>query len=61
MTCHVESALQNIRQACVRDRCISYLQVGSPNLDAFLNKHVNLLKADYALSADGGQLRCAPQ
>lgn len=33
------------------------VQVGSPNLDAFLEQHAELLKADYALSADGGQLR----
>jgi acetylornithine deacetylase/succinyl-diaminopimelate desuccinylase-like protein len=31
-------------------------EVGSPNLDAFLKQHAKLLKADYALSADGGQL-----
>lgn len=30
-------------------------EIGSPNLPAFLKKHKRLLKADFALSADGGQ------
>ena len=30
-------------------------EVGSPDLAAFLTSHKQLLKADYALSADGGQ------
>lgn len=38
---------------------VPHEQVGSPNLEAFLQKHAKLLKADYALSADGGQLRWA--
>lgn len=31
-------------------------EVGSPNLPNFLKKHAELLKADYAVSADGGQI-----
>lgn len=30
-------------------------EIGSPNLAAFLKKHKKLLKADFAISADGGQ------
>ena len=33
-------------------------QVGSPNLPTFLEQHADLLKSDYAISADGGQIRC---
>lgn len=33
-------------------------QVGSPNLPKFLKHHADLLKSDYAISADGGQIRC---
>lgn len=31
-------------------------EVGSPDFGAFLTSHKSLLKADYALSADGGQM-----
>lgn len=31
-------------------------EVGSPDFAAFLRSHKSLLKADYALSADGGQM-----
>lgn len=30
-------------------------EYGSPNLASFLKKHRNLLKADFCVSADGGQ------